>query len=68
MKGETQNDRKKYSEYIYRCIIICLKICAWQHTKGMFNYALLESLTIYLVLLLTYFVVKLIFSMKTLNG
>ena len=28
-KEKTQNNRKKYSEYIYRCIIICLKICAW---------------------------------------
>ena len=34
--------QKKYSEYIYSCII-CLQICAWYHTKGMFNYALLAG-------------------------
>ena len=28
LKVEMQKDRKKYSEYIYSCII-CLQICAW---------------------------------------
>ena len=28
LKEEMQKDRKKYSEYIYSCII-CLQICAW---------------------------------------
>ena len=46
LKGENAKRQKKKEYFIVVLSVLHCKICAWQRTKGMFNYALLESLRI----------------------